>query len=340
MFGSNAARLAAAASICFAFGTPAFAAQAQNAGGAQSLSASAANNEAGSANVNSTSGNPQQAGNSQPAGHAGTQTANAGNGGQCMQNVRSFENKMQQDGYWLNGYSGMGYAFVPAAPAVPTAGAARNNNGNNGSGNANGNGNANAAGPWGNVRWDTRPGFELRTLAGAADVLARQGDQQICEHVLQAAQTIYHRYTADLAKAGVNGPGVTNWRRQQIAHAVPVTQMQENFRLQDITGTDVRNDKDNLLGSVNDVVLDPHSGKIAYVIVNYGGGIFGIGSSNTAVPWQDFAATPGLNTLVLNTTEQVLKDAPQVNPNQFANGPTGGKIDQRLDAYWSKHLNG
>ncbi len=299
-----AAPLAAAVSIGFGLVSPALAATSGQTAG----------------NAGQQNAGQQTANNAQQAGATG----NSGQATQCLQDVRSFRAKMQQDGYWLNGYNGMGYAFVPAAPVVAPGGAANNpHNGN---------------GPWGNQRWNSRPGYDLRTLTMAAHILARHGNEQTCENVLNTAQNIYHRYAADLSSHGVTGAGVANWRQQQIAHARPVTQIKQNFRLQDINGTDVRNRNDKLLGNVDSVVLNPKSGRIAYLLVTYGGGAFGIGSSTTAVPWHDFQATPGLNTLVLHATEETLSKAPKVNPDQFGNGVATSQIRQQVDSYWQSHV--
>lgn len=315
-----AAPLAAVASIGFALGSPALAATSGQTGGSQSLSASMVGNN-GASQANNGAGNSSE-------NAAGAQQAGAGNSA-CLKHVQAFQTRMQKDGYWLNGYRGMGYGFFPAGPVVATGGAAHNN----------GNETTNAgSGPWGNVGTG-RPGYDMRTLTAAAVILGRNGNEQTCETLLHNAQSIYKKYTAVLAQHGVNGPGVTKWRQAQIAKAKPVTQMQQNFRLQNINGMQVRNPQDKVLGSVNDVVLNPQSGKIAYLVISYGGGVFGIGSNNTAVPWQDFAATPGLNTLVLNTTEQALKNAPKVNPDQFDNGVATKKIDDQVNAYWQSHVN-
>ena len=182
------------------------------------------------------------------------------------------------------------------------------------------------------------PGYELRTLTLAAHILARNGNAQTCENVLHSAQNLYQHYSSELAAHGVTGASVTQWRQHQIAQARPVTQIKQNFRLQNINGTDVRNRNDKLLGNVNNVVMNPKTGRIAYLLVTYGGGAFGIGSSTTAVPWHDFQATPGLNTLVLNTTEHTLSDAPKVNPSHFANGKATHGIRQQVDAFWQSHL--
>lgn len=313
--------LAAVATIGIAFASPAMAAITNAGGSGQNPSAGAVTN-GNSTQASGRSGNGNDAAARQAVGIRNSQ---------CLRDVRAFQTKMQKDGYWLNGYRDMGYGFFPPQPAVATGGAAHNN----GSGTT-----KRGSGPWGNGGLTGRPGFDLRTLIAAAVILGRHGNEQSCENVLHSAQNIYHGYTAELARHGVNAPGVTKWREAQMAKAKPVTQLRQDFRLGNIKGTQVRSPADHVLGSVNDVVLNPHSGKVAYLLVSFGGGAFGIGSSTTAVPWRDFYATPGLNTLVLKTTEQALNHAPKVNPNQFGAGPGSSKIDQQVGAYWRSHLGG
>jgi hypothetical protein len=48
-------------------------------------------------------------------------------------------------------------------------------------------------------------------------------------------------------------------------------EMQEASRASKIIGTDVKNAKGEDLGDIKDLVLDPMSGRLAYVVVSYGG---------------------------------------------------------------------
>lgn len=58
----------------------------------------------------------------------------------------------------------------------------------------------------------------------------------------------------------VDGSG---WREQQIAAAQPVTDRTMSTRSDELIGTEVRNQKDESLGSVDDLVTSPTTGKIA-----------------------------------------------------------------------------
>src|ERR1700690_3629289 len=123
------------------------------------------------------------------------------------------------------------------------------------------------------------------------------------------------------------------WQQQQIPAAKPVMSENAAFRSDQLLDTDVRNPKDESLGSVHDIVMSPQTGKIAYLVIARGG-LFGIDRKFVPVPWDDFKATPSVSMLVLNTTDVVMKAAPQVSDDQFAAKGAFDQESQKVDAYW------
>jgi hypothetical protein len=107
---------------------------------------------------------------------------------------------------------------------------------------------------------DARPGYDVRTLIAAANILARGGHQQACEDVLATTRDTDKLYVADL-KSGkaptADGPG---WQQQQIAAAQPVTAKDTSFRSDQLIGIDVLNPQSTALGSVDDIVMSPQTG--------------------------------------------------------------------------------
>jgi sporulation protein YlmC with PRC-barrel domain len=238
----------------------------------------------------------------------------------CLSDLRAFDSQMQKDGYWL-GASGYGYGYpvggfgygygYPMMAGDPAATAAGYQN--------------------------ARKGYEIRILVASANILARQGQQQPCEDVLATTRDVYKLYTADMRAGGVPMADVPGWRKQQIAAAQPVTNKNSSIRSDELIGTDVRNAQDVVLGSADDLVMSPKTGKIAYLVIARGG-IFGIDEKYVPVPWDDFKATPGVSMLVVDTTKIAMEGAPQVNYEQFTTAGHFDRESQKVDAYWKTHL--
>lgn len=231
----------------------------------------------------------------------------------CLNDLRVFDSVLEKDGYWLGG-GGYGYGY-------PIGGI----------------GYGYRAGGIGPAFSNARPGYEVRTLVTAATILARHGQQQACEDVLTMTREIYARYAADMRSGAFPRADVADWRLQQIAAAKPVAATDTLYRSDQLLGTDVRNAQNEALGSVDNLVMDPQTGKIAYLVVSRGG-IFGIGETYVPVPWADFKVTPNANLLVLAATKAAMDTAPQVKSDQFATPGSFDKESQKVDAYWKTHL--
>ena len=236
----------------------------------------------------------------------------------CLNDLHAFDNQMDKEGYWLGG-DGLGYPMAGYGFGVPRMMEGRPE--------ATGMGYQNA-----------RPGYELRTLVAAADILAQQGQQQACEDVLATTRDIYKVYVADMHSGKVPMAAAQDWRQQQIAAAQPVTSTNSSFRSDELVGAEVRGPKNEALGSVDDLVMSSQTGKIAYVVIARGG-IFGIDEKYVPVPWEDFKIAPNVKLLVLGTTKAVLDTAPQASKEQFANPGQFEQVSQKVDAYWKTHLS-
>jgi sporulation protein YlmC with PRC-barrel domain len=235
----------------------------------------------------------------------------------CLGDLRSFDGQMQKDGYWL-GESGFGYGYPM---------------GGNGYGYA-------MRGPAGvpGAYLDARPGYEVRMLVAAANILARHGQDQACEDTLATTRNIYSLYVADMRSGKYPTANVPDWQQQQIAAALPVTGKDTAFRSDQLVGTDVRGPKNEALGSVDDVVISPQTGKITYLVIARGG-FLGFDEKYVAVPWDDFKITPNSNLLVLDATKVALEAAPQASRDDFANPGNFEQKSQAVDAYWKAHIS-
>ncbi len=240
--------------------------------------------------------------------------------GKCLTDLRAFSSQMRKDGYWLAG-SGYGYGHPIDGPGYgygyPASGGLQHT----------------ATG-----YQDARPGYEVRVLVASANVLARHGEQQPCEDVLATTRGIYKLYVADMHRGGVPMVNMTSWQQQQITAATPVTGDKASFRSDQLIGTDVLNAQNEALGSVDDLVMSPQTGKIAYLVIARGG-MFGIDEKYVPVPWDGFKATPTASLLVLDTTRAAMDAAPQVGHDQFAAPGRFDQQSQKVDSYWKTHLS-
>jgi hypothetical protein len=125
------------------------------------------------------------------------------------------------------------------------------------------------------------------------------------------------------------------WRQRQIAAAQPVTGKNTSIRPDELLGTEVRSPRNEALGSVENLVKDPVTDKVAYLVIALDPS-FGIDDTSVPVPLEDFKITPNADLMVLDTTRGVLEAAPRVNPFS-ADG-----IDlqsRKVNAYWKAHLS-
>ena len=86
----------------------------------------------------------------------------------------------------------------------------------------------------------------------------------------------------------------------------------------EIKGTHVKNPQGEDLGEIEDVLVDPETGQVRFVIVEVGG-FLGLGSTKVAVPWSAFQLTKEGNKpkWVLDADKERLKNAPKVEGENY-----------------------
>jgi sporulation protein YlmC with PRC-barrel domain len=95
--------------------------------------------------------------------------------------------------------------------------------------------------------------------------------------------------------------------------------------------------RDESLGTVDDIVLSPRTGKITYLVVRHGG-FLGIDAKYVPVPWGDFKVTSDATLMVLDSNKNVLDAGPQVKENQFSANGNFAAQSRKVDDYWKAHL--
>lgn len=275
----------------------------------------------------------------------------------CLADLQAFARRASEDGYWVTGW-GVGWGGM--GPAVGTADPLATGTAVAPGATATGMAPPAAApapmpaegvragaphGPGGQPQMgttavETSPRLQIRTLYGAANVLAQRGNEQGCRTVLQELVGIYDGFVQDLREAGIQPGEILTWRQEQLVAAVPVAELEHaTFRVEHIVGTDLRNPRDEHLGSIEDVVFDPRTNAISHAIVAHGG-FLGIGAETVAVPFGLLQVTPGMNTFVLDVPQAVLENAPEVDADAFGTRARYDEYRQMVDQYWQEAMQG
>lgn len=76
-----------------------------------------------------------------------------------------------------------------------------------------------------------------------------------------------------------------------------------------LTGNRVRNFPGDALGTIDEIMLDIPSGKIAYAVLSFGG-VLGIGNKLFAVPWNALAVDEDDKCFTLDVDRKKLESAP------------------------------
>jgi sporulation protein YlmC with PRC-barrel domain len=118
------------------------------------------------------------------------------------------------------------------------------------------------------------------------------------------------------------------------------------YRASKLIGTDVENPQGETLGDIEEVVIDPQTGHMAYAVLSFGG-FLGMGEKYFAIPWEALApktpTTKGAqyDRFVLNVDKEKLKNAPSFNKDNWpdmADRSWGAQVYSYygLQPYWER----
>jgi len=105
-----------------------------------------------------------------------------------------------------------------------------------------------------------------------------------------------------------------------------------------LEGDTVRNSAGDNLGKVDEIMVDIPSGRIAYVVLSFGG-VLGMGDKLFAVPWTALRVDEDEKCFILDVSKSTLESAPGFDKNNWpdmANTSWGTEIYQHYGAtpYW------
>ena len=78
----------------------------------------------------------------------------------------------------------------------------------------------------------------------------------------------------------------------------------------------VKNQQGETIGEIERVMFDPGDGRVAYVILDFGGW-FDVGGRHIAAPWEALKLTPGVREVSLTMDKEKLQKAPGFAPNAW-----------------------
>ncbi len=96
-----------------------------------------------------------------------------------------------------------------------------------------------------------------------------------------------------------------------------------------VIGVDVKNTQQEDLGEITELMLEKVSGKVAYVVLAFGG-ILGMGEKYFAVPWNAISYDKNEECFILNKSTAELKNAPGFDKDHWPN---------MADRQWGESIN-
>ncbi|MBV9250984.1 MAG: PRC-barrel domain-containing protein [Acetobacteraceae bacterium] len=102
-----------------------------------------------------------------------------------------------------------------------------------------------------------------------------------------------------------------------------------------VQGTSIYNPAGESLGSVEDVLIDKLSGKIAYAVAGFGG-FLGIGERHYPLPWEKLKYDTALGGYVVDIDRRTLEGAPSYTDAERANWGDRAWNQRVYDYYGSR----
>ena len=96
-----------------------------------------------------------------------------------------------------------------------------------------------------------------------------------------------------------------------------------------VEGTAVRRSNGDKIGTIERVMIDKRSGKVAYAVMSFGG-FLGIGDEYRALPWSVLRYNENLDAYELNLADEQLRGAPM---------PGSGWETGTVDRSWERNIH-
>ncbi len=104
---------------------------------------------------------------------------------------------------------------------------------------------------------------------------------------------------------------------------------------EDVEGTTVYDMKGKQIGSVDHLMIDKQSGRVAFAVLSFGG-FLGLGHSHYPLPWGALTYDTALDGYKTTVTEAQLRDAPEFSDDAWASRDwqTQTYSHYKVQPYW------
>lgn len=151
---------------------------------------------------------------------------------------------------------------------------------------------------------------DMDILGNAARVFARVGKEDACEEVVEEIEDMLEARRRTLLEEGILVEPNQQERLRRLRQAVPIQSLKAPLRAGDVASAELRSPANEVLGDVEDIILNPDQ-TISHLLVR-SGGFLGMGANLVAVPIEFLRITEDREALVLDMSRDRLEDAPSV----------------------------
>ena len=153
---------------------------------------------------------------------------------------------------------------------------------------------------------------QLRQLHRSAMLLAENGEEKLCADVAKTMASMVDKRQKAIDRRA---------RRQALRNAPRVTSMKRIVGVDSLVDSTVYDPEGEELGTLSAVTVDASSGKVAYVVLTYGG-FLGFGKKLIPIPFQELRMTEERGSLVLDISRDVLDEAEGVQDEPWPLRPS------------------
>lgn len=108
---------------------------------------------------------------------------------------------------------------------------------------------------------------------------------------------------------------------------------------EDVNGTSVYSPDGSNIGTIDHLMIEKISGRVAYAVMSFGG-FLGLGHSHYPVPWSALSYNSSLGGYETGITEQQLRDAPQFSDGSWSSRAWEEDVHRHYNAptYWDRGI--